>query len=58
MRLTLRVKKINQLLFPKLWYIDQIYTIPKYKKMIISTMKLNEYTISSAKEEICDLQGT
>ena len=34
MRLSLRVKKIivNQILLFKLWYIGQIYTIPKYIK--------------------------
>ena len=34
MRLSLRGKKIivNQILLPELWYIGQIYTIPKYIK--------------------------
>ena len=46
-RLSLKGKKIivNQILLFKLWYIGQIYTIPKYIKK--SKRKLKEYTISS-----------
>ena len=44
-RLSFRVKKIilNQILFSKLWYTGQIYTVPKYIKN-----EIQEYTISSA----------
>ena len=46
-RLTWRVKKIilNQILFSQLWYIGQIYTIPKYVKKGIGRGKI--CTISS-----------
>ena len=44
---------VNQIILPKLWYIGQIYTIPKYTKT-----KLKECTISSGTEKKCDPPGT
>ena len=42
-KLSLRGKKIivNQILFSKLWYIGQLYTIPKYIKMGIENRTYN-----------------
>ena len=55
-RLTLRVKKIilNQILFSKLWYIGQIYTMPKYVKKGIGKGKI--CTISSGTGKIQPLR--
>ena len=44
---------VNQILLSKLWYISQIYTIPKCTKR-----KLKECTISFPTEKKCDLPGT
>ena len=44
---------VNQILPSKLWYIGQIYTIPKYTKT-----KLIQCRISSGTEIKCDPPGT
>ena len=44
---------VNQILLSKVWYIGQIYTIPKYTKT-----KLKESTLLSGTIKKCDLPGT